>query len=177
MEIMGKIIIVTIGDIDQDILKNISKELENIFHCNVELGKQIPIPQDCYNHRRKQYHSTRILEKINVIKAKSIDRVLGIIDADIYVPELNFVFGEADSFSGIAIISLTRLRQEFYGLHPDMKIFHERAVKEAIHEIGHTCSLGHCNNPKCIMYFSNNILVTDIKGPDFCNICREKISI
>jgi predicted Zn-dependent protease len=32
---------------------------------------------------------------------------------DIYVPELNFVFGEAHTISGIVIISLARLRQEF----------------------------------------------------------------
>ncbi len=53
------------------------------------------------------------------------------MDADLYVPELNFVFGEADILAGVAVIALARLRQEFYGLNPDKGLFHIRAVKEA----------------------------------------------
>jgi archaemetzincin len=96
-------------------------------------------------------------------------------DIDLYVPELNFVFGEADVSSGITVISLTRLRPEFYGLRPDRNLLHERAIKEAIHEIGHTYGLGHCRNIKYIMHFSNSLKYTDIKGPGFCNICRSKL--
>ncbi len=42
--------------------------------------------------------------------------MLGIVDVDLYVPKLNFVFGETDVAYGVCVISLVRLRQEFYGL-------------------------------------------------------------
>jgi len=88
------------------------------------------------------------------------------------VPELNFVFGEADVLARIAIIGLPRLRQEYYGLEPDQDLFLQRAAKEAIHEAGHTCGLGHCTDPQCIMHFSNSLGDTDVKTTRFCDACR-----
>lgn len=51
------------------------------------------------------------------------DRLLGVVDADIFAPGLNFVFGEADINGRKALISLKRLRQEFYGLHKNENVF------------------------------------------------------
>lgn len=171
-----RVLIIPIGEIESLILKDIASVLEKTFHFEVKLTGGISIPVDSYNQRRNQYHSTTILRRLQSIK-KDFDRVLGVIDVDLYVPELNFVFGEADIFSGIAIISLIRLRQEFYGLPQDRGLFHLRAIKEAIHEIGHTCGLSHCPDPRCIMHFSNSLSDTDIKGPDFCNICKNRLML
>ena len=96
---------------------------------------------------------------------------------DLYVPDLNFVFGEADTYSGVVLISVIRLRQEFYGLRPDKKLFKERAVKEAVHELRHVCGLDHYTHPDCIMYFYNSISDTDRKGPGFCRLCKERLGI
>ena len=96
------------------------------------------------------------------------DRVLGLVDMDIFAHELNFVFGEADVAGGKALISLKRLRQEFYGLPKNENLFRERALKEAVHELGHTYGLRHCPNPACVMHFSNSLHDTDLKGWDFC---------
>ena len=53
-------------------------------------------------------------------------------------------FGEADIAGRKALISLKRLRQEFYSLPRNENLFRERAVKEAVHELGHTYGLKHC---------------------------------
>ena len=172
-----RILIIPIGVIDAAVLKDIADALEKTFHCKVEFGKEIPVPHDLYNNKRGQYHSTRILRRLHPFKTKDFRRVLGVIDADLYVPELNFVFGEADILAGVTVIALARLRQEFYGLNPDRDLFHLRAVKEAIHEIGHTYGLGHCPDTKCIMYFSNSLKDTDRKGPGFCSICKHELNI
>lgn len=44
------------------------------------------------------------------------------LDIDLFAQGLNFVFGQADVTGRKAVISLYRLRQEFYGL-PTMKMF------------------------------------------------------
>jgi archaemetzincin len=41
----------------------------------------------------------------------------------------------------VAAIYLPRLRQEFYGLKKNEKLFLQRVVKEAVHEIGHAFGL------------------------------------
>jgi archaemetzincin len=174
---MKRILIIPMGSIDPDILKVIATTLEKVFHCMVEMDTEMPLPLTSYDSRRDQYHSTTILNKIRVARHKDFDRALGVTDVDLFVPELNFVFGEADVSAGTAIISLARLRQEFYGLRPNTRLFHGRAVKEAVHELGHTCGLGHCRDPHCIMYFSNTLKETDRKGPGFCVLCKRMSGI
>ncbi len=97
------------------------------------------------------------------------------MDVDLYSPEFDFVFGEAEIGSGVATVSLYRLPLERYGLRPDTKVFEERAVKEAVHELGHLYHLDHCSNPKCVMHFSTSLVDIDIKGKTFCSKCQQKL--
>lgn len=171
---MIKIVIIPVGEADQNTLESIARALREIYGSETVISDAVPIPEKTYNARRQQHHSTRILKALETLKPEGQDIVLGVIDRDLYVPELNFVFGEADMLARIAVIGLPRLRQEYYGLEPDRDIFLLRAAKEAIHETGHTCGLGHCPDPRCIMHFSTSLRDTDAKEPSFCIACRNK---
>ena len=168
------LLIVPFGTIQKDILVFLQNELTRTFDFDVKIASEEPVPQYAFNPKRNQYHSTKILEWMKNIPVMDT-RILGIVDLDLYVPELNFVFGEADVARGVSVISLVRLRQEFYGLPKNEKLFLERALKEAVHELGHTYRLGHCGDTRCIMHFSNSLRDTDIKGPDFCSRCKLKL--
>ncbi len=173
-----KLAILRIGPINSNVLDNIRKQLCEIFPktiCTI-LDSEIPTPKDAYNSRRKQFHSSLILAKIHQYCEELVaDRVLGITNVDLYVPRLNFVFGEAECPGKAAIISLYRLKPEFYGNPPNSTLFVQRSVKEAVHEIGHTLGLGHCREPSCVMFFSNSILDTDRKKSTFCKRCYSLI--
>lgn len=171
------ITVLPIGSIDSDILKGLSEGLARTFSQGVRIGREVPLPGASYDPERKQYSSSRILETLKTLKTGGFELILGVTDVDLYVPQLNFVFGEADPLSGAVIISLTRLRQEFYGLRPDDLLFRQRALKEAVHELGHALGLQHCRRPGCIMYFSNSIDDTDRKGPGFCRLCKLRLGL
>jgi archaemetzincin len=137
------------------------------------IDEQLPLSEKAFDKKRKQYRSNVILSEIQgyAAKKKDLNRVLGVVDADIFVSELNFVFGEAACPGKAALISLWRLKPEFYGGPPNMELFTERSLKEAVHELGHTLGLRHCSRSSCVMYFSNSIFDTDRKQSLFCDQC------
>jgi len=168
-----KITLKPLGNIADETMEELKDRVGGIFHCPVEIKTGFSDLAQAYNSERKQYLSSKLLASLK--KSERDERVVGVADVDLYVPRLNFVFGEADIVSGTAIVSLCRLRQEYYGLAPDEALFLERATKEIVHELGHTFGLGHCPNNKCVMHFSNSLADTDLKEAHFCNKCRPKI--
>jgi archaemetzincin len=171
-----RLLVVPIGDVNKDILQQIAAAVGQELNVHALVTtRTLDIPPETYNERRGQYHSTPLLSLLHTKYGKEADCVLGVIDHDLYVPSLNFVFGEADLSARVAVISLTRLRQEFYGLPPNPELFQKRALTEAVHELGHTYGLRHCSDPHCVMFFSNSLADTDRKGYRFCSRCRAQL--
>jgi len=170
-----KLRLIPVGNVDNKILKKIKDGLEQTFGCPSKIEKEIDNLAQAYDPRRKQYSAPVLLSILKTQRVEKDEKVLGISDIDLYAPGLNFVFGEADTLSEVAIISLHRLRQDYYGLPPDEVLFQDRATKEAIHELGHTFGLGHCPDTRCIMQFSNTLADTDWKLAVFCNQCHPKL--
>jgi len=171
--------VVPVGEVDEEVLRSIRDSLPNILPGKVEttIVDRIKVPADAFSTKRGQYSSTSILKKLGESPEKSLrDKVVGVAEVDLFVPWLNFVFGEAECPGRTSLISTFRLRPEFYGFPVDKHLLIDRAVKEAVHELGHTLGLAHCKDSRCVMFFSNNIADTDHKGREFCGFCRQKLS-
>jgi archaemetzincin len=172
-----KIGVLRVGQVDSDTTTRIQESISTIFTqatCMM-IDEQIPLPEEAFDDVRKQHRSDVILGKVRSYAEKNrFDRVLGVADVDVFVPRLNFVFGQADCDGKAALISLWRLRPDYYGDLPNEQLFHERSVKEAVHELGHTLGLEHCSNVFCVMHFSNSIYETDVKHSLFCGRCSAK---
>ncbi len=173
-----KVGILTIGEVDTCVTARIQENLTSILNKtnHILIADALQIPEKAFSRTRKQYRSDVILEMVQDYSESrnDVNRVLGIVDVDLFVPRLNFVFGQAECPGKAALISLWRLRPEFYGRPSDMQTFSARATKEAVHELGHTLELRHCANPFCVMYFSNSIFETDRKQGLFCGKCYLK---
>jgi len=172
----GKIYLVPIGPVDEDVLSVVGGGLATALGREWDVTNSLPRPAYAYHQRRQQYLSDAILNQLRKI-ALPAERLLGLVDLDLYTRGLNFVFGQASTGGREALIALPRLRQSFYGLPDDKAFFHERAVKEAVHELGHTYGLGHCPDATCVMHFSNSLPDTDFKGKEFCLVCQAALNV
>jgi archaemetzincin len=163
--------------VERGLMEFLVPHLSGIYGQRVEISTRLPAPQYAFDERRGQYGSTAILARLRRSFEGVYERVLGIVDVDLFTPSLNFVFGEADILHGVAVVSLFRLRPERYGQTSNAKLLQERTLKEAVHELGHTFGMMHCFHYRCVMHFSNRLSDTDRKSFHFCQRCRESLTI
>lgn len=124
--------------------------------------------------RRGQYHSTRIIEKVLDIDPPDGGKRLALVEHDLFIPILTFVFGEAQLGGSGAVVSSARLRNEFHGRPADPIALRERLLKELVHELGHTFGLRHCAAADCVMFSSHDLEDTDAKEHRFCSVCLDR---
>ena len=148
---------------DIDIVEPLKKHLSEKLNLDVYVSSsEYPVCRK----RGEQLDARDFLPKIAELKE---ELALGLVDKDLFVPELNFVFGLASEAERTAIVSLARLHSS------NRKLFIDRTIKECVHELGHLFGFGHCQDIRCVMHFSNCLEDTDIKGKDFCDRCNKII--
>lgn len=165
-----------IGRVPVGLLDELAAALARTFgvSCHVD-----PDPLDAsfaFDPARNQFYSTAILERMAGWARPPDAHILGITELDLYVPVLTFVFGEAQLNGRCALVSLHRLREEFYGLSASNDLLHERLHKEAVHELGHTLNLRHCEEWRCVMASTHAVERLDLKTAAFCPACRRQLA-
>ncbi|MDI6760385.1 MAG: archaemetzincin family Zn-dependent metalloprotease [Candidatus Brocadiaceae bacterium] len=167
-----------VGKVEKGLLKELAQSLRDKLGVTAEVGEAVEISKAAFDQGRNQYNSTRVLQGLETTRPRiskgrvTLSQLLAVTEVDLFVPNLNFVFGEALPTKDMAIISLCRLRQEFYGKPADTTLLMERTVKEAVHELGHVWGMRHCPDSHCVMFFSNSLLDTDRKSDTFCKRCK-----
>jgi archaemetzincin len=169
---MSVLVLLPVGSPAQDVLDGLEEKLRGVFPWTVRRMPPLPRPVAAFNAVRGQFEALHIMRAIADMLPRDADKVLAVFEEDIAIPMLTFVFGQAQLNGRIALMSLARLRQEFYGMNAQPELLIQRVWKEALHELGHTFGLTHCQTPGCIMTLANNIQHVDEKGNDFCGGCK-----
>ncbi len=152
-------------------LDRLAAALAAVFRVSVEVADRPLAAGFAYAPERQQYYSTRLLAALAALPLPPGEHVLGVTELDLYIPVLTFVFGEAQLGGPAAIVSLHRLREEFYGLPPDVARLDGRLVKEALHEVGHTLGMRHCDDWACAMASTHTVELIDAKQARYCSHC------
>lgn len=163
--------VATVGEVDEGVVAAIEEGLSRTFALAPHRLRPFPDPGHAFDAARGQYSSIAIMRDLVRHRPHGAERLLAVTERDLFIPMLSFIYGQAQLQGNVSMISLARLRQEFYGLPANRSLLLVRAVKEAFHEVGHTFGLIHCLDGKCPMSLSTNIRQLDAKGNVFCSSC------
>ena len=158
------------GDADDGLLEGVRSHVERVFRATVRLELADARPEDAFDVRRNQHSSHRTLLWLASRRPGRAARILGVTDADLFIPVLTFVFGEAQLKGRAAVVSTARLTG--IGLPGESARLGVRLRTEAVHELGHTFGLLHCRDSHCAMARSSTLKDVDQKRPDLCETCR-----
>jgi len=149
--------------------------LESCLPVRVAGLKPIDAPPGALEARRGQWSAPALLETVLATLPDGIPKALGVTGADLFIPMLSFVYGQAQLKGRAGVVSVARLRQEYYGLPGNEALLVERARKEAVHEAGHLLGLVHCSSPGCVMRLSVQVGQIDLKGEAPCPSCAARL--
>lgn len=171
---MSSVAVVAIGAVPASLLARVGDGVRRAYRVEPEVREAAFDPAATFHPERQQYHSTELLRLLGA-ESRGGEPILGITPVDLYVPILKYVFGEAELGGRAAVVGYHRLREEFYGLPGSPPLLADRTVKEAVHELGHTRGLTHCDDYRCVMASAHSVEWIDLKSAAFCRRCAEEL--
>ncbi|MBT8352572.1 MAG: archaemetzincin family Zn-dependent metalloprotease [Deltaproteobacteria bacterium] len=175
-EIINRVGIIPIGEVPQIVSQTIAAHISGYLDLSAIILPGVKNFTDSFNENRLQYDVAKTLQKLESINVKGVDKILGILTVDLYVPIFTYVFGEAKQGGKAAVISLYRLGKGANEKTQPSSTVLERAAKVALHELGHLYSLFHCTNEHCLMHFSGGLQDLDGSPLYFCRYCSKYFS-
>lgn len=166
-----RIAIAPLGDFDAQLLERLSQDIQRVFGL---LAAVRPIPLSlafAFDAGRRQYHSTPVLQRLSAAAPDDALKVLALVEVDLFIPILTYVYGEAQIGGRACMVSTCRLNAGSGARYLSEKAA-GRIVKESLHELGHTFNLRHCREPACLMHYCRSEADVDRKSDDLCRYCR-----
>lgn len=157
-----------LGVVDEELLKDMRGYAESFFCVKAVLNEPLPLPEDSYNFRRNQYDANKILRHLIQERPEDALAYIGVMNRDLYVEGMNFVFGLGSFDERVGVYSIVR----FKGDHPTLL---KRTLKTMVHEIGHILSMRHCIFYRCVMCGSNSLAESDQRPMHLCPVCLAKL--
>jgi archaemetzincin len=169
---VGQHITVLNGSVlEESTLRSVAHTVGSVFGVPVLLENTLLNLEGAYDRLRQQTNSTALLAQVLARSEGDTGKRIAIVDVDLFIPVLTFVFGEAQLNGTAAVVSTHRLADHYYGLPRNDALTVARLEKEIVHELGHTFGLYHCHYFECVMRSSASVEGIDLKGVRPCPAC------
>lgn len=163
--------LVELGRFDDRSARVVAANLQAVMGIRVDLLKPHRAPREAFLEHRGQYDAGRVIRHLSLTASPRCRRLLALTMVDLCSPILTYVYGEAELGGRVAVVSGFRLRRDGDGTEVPAGRYYERLIKVALHEVGHTFSLYHCDAPRCLMQFSPGMTELDALEVRFCDRC------
>ena len=165
--------VLPVGFVPDLVLNIIASNIEAHLKLTAEIVPPFALPVAAYDSGRRQYDAGKMIRALSELNLEQFKKVVAIFMEDLFVPIVTHVYGEAQQGGKFALVSLFRLDQNASRVHSNSpSTLYERAVKIALHEIGHLYNLLHCEDTKCLMHFSDSLEDLDATPIFFCRYCH-----
>lgn len=163
--------LVAVGDTPAALLQTLIEPLKTYLGVTAQLNKKsLAAPKYAFNKDRNQYHCNAIMKRLQpFLENPATDRVMGLLEVDLFVPDAPFVFGDADRESKVAVLSTFRLK----GSEEQSR---RRLIVEAVHQAGHLIGLSYCEDARCVMFLAQAPADCDRKNVSPCSLCRNELA-
>jgi archaemetzincin len=167
---MKELQLVAVGNVPVQFLTELEEPIAQVLGVLAFPGKALMAsPNFAFNKDRQQYHTTAIMRRLLTLKDPGAPFIMGVADVDLFQPDSNFVYGEADRESHAAVMSLFRLKA-------DGDTWKRRTFVEGVHQAGHLVGLSYCEDARCAMYLATTITDADRRQLHLCNNCRNELA-
>jgi archaemetzincin len=161
--------------LEDGVLDEMQTALENNFPLLVVRSAPVQMAGNEWDGGRQQHSAPLALRRVAAAGDSRPEKLLAVTGCDLFIPMLSFVYGQAQLGGKAGLVSLARLRQQFYGLPANRALLLARSRKEAVHETGHLFGLVHCPDSECAMSLSTNVRQIDLKTDALCPACRAQV--
>jgi len=163
--------VVPLGEVCELTLKSIAAHILGYLHLDALILPPIEHPMYAYEERRHQYDAGAIIAAMESLSFPQCDKIIGVVDLDLFIPIFIHVFGEARQGGRAALVSIYRLKPPSLTSQEALNLQMERAAKVALHELGHLYDLHHCMDSLCLMHFSGGLEALDQTPLYLCRYC------
>lgn len=153
----------------------VEKSLLAFYDLKVLMLERAPLPKAAYYPKRKRYRAEKLLLFLNQRLPDDGFRILGLTGVDISTTKGQHedwgILGLADVDGKACVLSSYRTKRRAKGAtHARIRL-----GKVAVHEIGHTLGLPHCDNQGCLMEDAEGSVLTTDREYDLCHDCRQRL--
>lgn len=175
-QIRAKVILIPLRSFPDDLLDAVEEALRSELDVEVERHATVELPDEAWYAPRKRYRAEKLLDFLETYEQGPDVKILGLTEVDISTSSDPYpdwgIFGLGRMPGSAAVVSSYRLKRK----PRDREHVRFRVSTVAVHEVGHTFGLPHCDEKsvECVMLDAEGgIENTDSSTGTFGPKCRE----
>jgi len=184
-----RIVLAAMGEVQHEpsdaLLPLVGEFVQLWFQRSTALRTRVEPPAEAWfpaRGRSGQYHADLVLESLVGTCPRDAAACLAVTDKDLFVERLSYVFGLGHYHQRVGVFSTYRVfdprRSLASGEREAVRAPEplRRALKIAVHELGHEFSVGHCAHYRhCVMAGTNSMDESDAGSLMLCPLDHEKL--
>jgi len=171
--VKDNVYLLPLGNLETKFMERLGGCLSERFVYGFKVLPPIDITSSNHDGDKQQPFSPLIFEQMKRYFYSDTRYLLGLTDLDLCCLGSDTPFGEVNRGHSAGLVSVYRLRPEYYGSFENHELLFQRTLKESTHQLAHLEGLEHCLSNYCVMYQARNVMDLDEQESMICLDCEK----